>query len=140
MGGKKLGKNDEKNAKLRDKKGRSWDVKLVTSSGDIRPHFKDGWEKFCKECDLQPLPREFAEKNGLSKRWCEMELIDEKGHPWKMLLRHYRKGNGSPYIGSWKAFRKANGLNTGDAVIFQLIHSGERPVIKFYIIFFIRII
>ncbi|XP_021774639.1 B3 domain-containing protein REM9-like isoform X2 [Chenopodium quinoa] len=230
LGRKKLKKNDEKKAKLRDKKGRSWDVKLVTSSGDIRPHFKDGWEKFCKECDLHvgdflvfrhqgnfifdvyifdhtacerdlpillesrlkieasknpknikspritkkmlkvedkgeikmredenstfkpssypychtimtygpgahemPLPREFAEKNGLSKRWCEMELIDEKGHSWKMLLRHYRRRiNGGTYIGSWNAFRKANGLNTGNAVIFELIHSGERPIMRFY--------
>ncbi|XP_056697193.1 B3 domain-containing protein REM8-like isoform X2 [Spinacia oleracea] len=89
--------------------------------------------KYSSKSHEMPLPRQFTEKNGLSKRWCEMKLIDEKGHPWKMLLRYYRcKSNGHSYIGRWRAFLKANGLKTGDVVIFQLINNGEVPVIKFY--------
>lgn len=52
-----LQSKQEKKAELRDKKGRSWYVKLVMSSiGDknsSRPHFTDGWERFCKDHDLQ---------------------------------------------------------------------------------------
>lgn len=89
--------------------------------------------KYSPTSHEMPLPSEFAQKNGLSKRWCDMVLIDEKGCSWNMTLRYYRtRINGHPYIGRWRAFHKANGLNTGDAVVFELIDSGEKPVMKFY--------
>ncbi|KAJ8420879.1 hypothetical protein Cgig2_026386 [Carnegiea gigantea] len=82
---------------------------------------------------LQYIPKVFAMENKLDKRWCGMELMDEEGKTWSLLLRHKKDtGKGAQfYIGGWRSFHKAYDLKTGDHIGFELIHSGKRPLMKF---------
>ncbi|KAL2920933.1 B3 domain-containing protein REM9, partial [Bienertia sinuspersici] len=90
-------------------------------------------QPYCLTSSIIHLPREFAEKNGLSKRWCDIEVIDEKGQSWSMLLRHYRtRNNGLSYIGGLTNFLNTYHIKIGDALIFQLIESGFKPIMKCY--------
>ena len=63
-----------------------------------------------------------------------MELIDEEGQTWSMLLRHKQDtGKGAQfYIGGWHPLHKAHDLKTGNHIGFELIHSGKKPLMKFY--------
>ncbi|KAJ8435300.1 hypothetical protein Cgig2_026392 [Carnegiea gigantea] len=78
-----------------------------------------------------PIPKAFAAENGLRKRSCEMILTDEKGKSWPMTLRH-ANSSGTTYIGCWRRFHEAIGLNIGDHLVFELLDDGEKPVIKFH--------
>ncbi|XP_057958702.1 B3 domain-containing protein REM17-like [Malania oleifera] len=82
--------------------------------------------KYPKMC----IPSSFARANGLSGRCSKMILINEKGKSWPVKL-WYKKCDGRLCISQgWLAFQVANGLKSGDVLIFELIEKGATPIIN----------
>ncbi|KAJ0247416.1 B3 domain-containing protein REM1 [Hirschfeldia incana] len=61
---------------------------------------------------------------------CEIELANEKGRKWTLLLSK-NTSSGVFYIRrGWVNFCSANGLSQGDLCKFKLSENGERPVLR----------
>ncbi|CAL9227619.1 unnamed protein product [Arabidopsis halleri] len=72
----------------------------------------------------------FSRTNGLTKRRCVIDLMNQNGKSWPLDLRHNKK-TGQDYIrGRWKSFCRANELNPGSFYRFKLVRNGTRPLLR----------
>ncbi|XP_010432841.1 PREDICTED: putative B3 domain-containing protein REM4 isoform X1 [Camelina sativa] len=72
----------------------------------------------------------FAKSNGLDKRVCEIDLMDEDGKSWTLLLRHNKKSGQAFVRGGWRKFCRNNGIKAGSLCRFKLVQSGTKPVLQ----------
>lgn len=79
---------------------------------------------------LQCLLSKFARSNGLDRRKCEIELMNEHEKSLTLLLRH-NKRTGQAYMGKgWRSFCRKNGIKAGSSCRFKLVQSGIKPVLQ----------
>ncbi|CAH2077353.1 unnamed protein product [Thlaspi arvense] len=119
---------------------RTWEVKLNGR------RFADGWEDFSAAHSLRhddvlifkhhgemifhTLAKHFTMTNGLNKRWCVIDLMNQSGKSWVHGLRHNKK-NGQDFIrGGWRSFCLANELKLGISYRFKLVRNGKRPLLQ----------
>ncbi|EOA16495.1 hypothetical protein CARUB_v10004653mg [Capsella rubella] len=80
--------------------------------------------------DNMCLVSKFARSNGLGGRECYIDLKDEHGKSWTLLLRH-NKSTGQAFMrGGWKLFCRSNGIKAGSSCRFKLVQSGTKPVLQ----------
>lgn len=69
-------------------------------------------------------------ENGLGKECSEIVLKNEWGRRWTLALKHYESQN-QTYTGpGWKTFCQVNKIKAGDPFTFQLVETGEKPVLS----------
>ncbi|ESQ54028.1 hypothetical protein EUTSA_v10027046mg [Eutrema salsugineum] len=80
--------------------------------------------------DRVSLTKRFSRTNALNKRWCVIDLMNQRGKSWALGLRH-NKVTGQDYIlGGWRSFCRANELKTGIFYRFELVRNGARPLLQ----------
>lgn len=78
----------------------------------------------------QNLAKQFSITNGLNKRWCGIDLMNQSGKSWGLSLRH-NNVTGQDYIrGGWRSFCRANNLKTGSLYRFIVVRNGTRPMLR----------
>ncbi|CAH8274690.1 unnamed protein product, partial [Arabidopsis lyrata] len=80
--------------------------------------------------DIMCLLSKFARSNGLDRRECEIDLIDEHEKSWTLLLRHNKKTGQAFMRGGWRSFCRNNGIKAGSFCRFKLVQSGIKPVLQ----------
>ncbi|KAH9623297.1 hypothetical protein KSS87_006100 [Heliosperma pusillum] len=100
------------------------------------PYYHATVKPYFKKWGGMPIPVKFARKNDLTNKCCEMILIDEKEKSWRLPLK---QSNTTPYIGGWGVFEHFLGFKAGDLVVFELIQSGQNPIMKLYSKFFFEL-
>ncbi|VVB10795.1 unnamed protein product [Arabis nemorensis] len=76
------------------------------------------------------LAKHFSRTNGLNKRWCGIDLMNQSGKCWGLSLRH-NNVTGQDYIrGGWRSFCRANKLKIGSLYRFKVVRNGTRPMLR----------
>ncbi|KMT15782.1 hypothetical protein BVRB_3g057580 [Beta vulgaris subsp. vulgaris] len=121
------------NRKLGDGDGQGLQEKICASlrSNNGRPYFSSIVTPSNLTSGITAIPKQFAIKNGLTRRWCDIELRDDKGQSRRMKLR-FSKESGCSYIYSRPTLYEPYDLVRGDIIIFELIDNGKNPAMKFY--------
>lgn len=79
---------------------------------------------------MQCLTNIFARSNGLDRRQCEIDLMNEHEKSSTLLLRH-NKSTGQAFIrGGWRSFCRRNEIKAGSYCRFKLVQSGTKPVLQ----------
>ncbi|XP_020872303.1 B3 domain-containing protein REM3 [Arabidopsis lyrata subsp. lyrata] len=74
--------------------------------------------------------KHFSRTNGLTKRWCVIDLMNLSGESWALGLRHNNR-TGQDYIrGHWRSFCRANEMKPGSSYRFKLVRNGTRPLLR----------
>ncbi|EOA16551.1 hypothetical protein CARUB_v10004710mg [Capsella rubella] len=74
--------------------------------------------------------KHLSRSNGLSKRWCGIDLMNLSGESWALGLQH-DNFNGQDYIsGGWTSFCHANELKPGSFYRFKLVLNRTRPLLR----------
>ncbi|KMT15783.1 hypothetical protein BVRB_3g057590 [Beta vulgaris subsp. vulgaris] len=99
----------------------------------FKPRGHPYWRTFVQPSTLKwggmAIPTDFAKEHDLANNCGEVIILDERGKTWQLSLRKYKR---SVYIGRWSHFHRQNDLSAGDCLTFELINTGELPVMKFY--------
>ncbi|XP_059658290.1 B3 domain-containing protein REM10-like [Cornus florida] len=101
---------------------------LVSSTG---PYFVATFSRNSLKWSTLCIPKKFAMSNGLIDiKCCKIVIIDPKGRPWSMSLKHKKQ---CLYIrGCWGQFAKSNDLKEGDTFKLQLIKGRNTLTMNFY--------
>lgn len=79
---------------------------------------------------FQCLPKQFAFRNGLIRKKCNVIIRDERQRSWNLILRPF--GTSVCLRGGWDKFREAYCLKEGDRIMFEVVTDGEKPIWKFH--------
>ncbi|CAA7036268.1 unnamed protein product [Microthlaspi erraticum] len=82
------------------------------------------------EADRLTLPRRFVTANGLDKEIGEIVLKNGWGGRWNLVLKHYESYKCTYIKRGWTNFCQVNGIKAGDSLMFQLVETGEKPVLS----------
>lgn len=86
--------------------------------------------KLCFVLLWQSFSKHFSRTNGLTKRWCVIDLMNLSGESWALGLRHNNR-TGQDYIrGHWRSFCRANEMKPGSSYRFKLVRNGTRPLLR----------
>ncbi|XP_048496205.1 B3 domain-containing protein REM8-like [Beta vulgaris subsp. vulgaris] len=125
---RKLGDGDGDGLMVRDFKKK---ICASLRSNNGRPYFSSIVTPSNLTSGITAIPKQFAIKNGLTRRWCDIKLRDDKGQSRRMKLR-FSKESGCSYIYSRPTLYEPYDLVRGDIIIFELIDNGKNPAMKFY--------
>ncbi|CAO2838188.1 unnamed protein product [Amaranthus hypochondriacus] len=86
-------------------------------------------KSYTERWGVMDLPSKFCKENDVKENSSGVLMIDERGDTWKLTLKKHGK---KIYIGKWRHLHRHNGYEVGDLLVFELISSGELPVMKLY--------
>ncbi|XP_059315643.1 B3 domain-containing protein REM17-like [Lycium ferocissimum] len=104
-------------------------AKAATQSPLDQSHFVFTVKPYCLTNGYLRLPKQFAKKNCLINKNCDVIIRDERQRSWKVRLTAY--GSQVYILGGWREFCVANGLKVGDHRMFEVVTNGENPIWKF---------
>lgn len=85
---------------------------------------------YCLTYGYLCLPKQFAFRNGLIRKKCNVIIRDERQRSWNLILRPF--GTSVCLRGGWDKFRAAYCLKEGDRIMFEVVTDGEKPIWKFH--------
>ncbi|XP_049378557.1 B3 domain-containing protein REM14-like isoform X3 [Solanum stenotomum] len=85
---------------------------------------------YCLTYGYLCLPKQFALRNGLIRKKCDVIITDERQRSWNLILRPF--GTSVCIRGGWDKFREAYCLKEGDRIMFEVVTDGEKPLWKFH--------
>ncbi|CAA7036267.1 unnamed protein product [Microthlaspi erraticum] len=87
-------------------------------------------EETTEDFDDETPPRRFVTANGLDKGLSEIVLKNGWGGRWTLVLKHYESYRYTYIKRGWTSFCQVNGIKAGDSLMFQLVKTGEKPVLS----------
>ncbi|XP_050216897.1 B3 domain-containing protein REM17-like [Mercurialis annua] len=108
-------------------------VEVCPSDSGLRPPF---FAKKLSSCTISLyklyIPMKFAKLHHLDAICSKIILIDQKGRSWPAKVV-YEKSYNHVYIkDGWKEFTSGNEIKPGDSLVFEIIGTGKRPVLKVF--------
>ncbi|XP_015168730.1 B3 domain-containing protein REM14-like isoform X2 [Solanum tuberosum] len=85
---------------------------------------------YCLTYGYLCLPKQFALRNGLIRKKCDVIITDERQRSWNLILRPF--GTSVCIRGGWDKFHEAYCLKEGDRIMFEVVTDGEKPLWKFH--------